>query len=121
MSKNLTRTEIRAVIWKLRNKKAPGEDRIEAEILKHAAKGEVLEIMCRIMNGCLAVGYFPEIWKTAMVKILLKNEKKYETEYRSYRPICLLSVLSKVLERLMSKALKRTLLHPQYSAGRQYG
>lgn len=51
--------------------------------------------------------YFLKAWKEARVVVLLKSPDKVRTAPGSYRPICLLSVLVKVLERMMVRRLKR--------------
>ncbi len=48
----------------------------------------------------LCTGIFPDIFKTAKIKPLFKKGNKNEVQ--NYRPISLLSVFSKILERLFS-------------------
>lgn len=56
---------------------------------------------------CLSSRRFPLTWKTARVIELLKSPEKVRSDPGSYRPICLLSVLGKVLERMMVNRLER--------------
>lgn len=56
---------------------------------------------------CLSTGCFPLAWKSAIVVVLLKSPDKVRSDPGSYRPICLLSVLGKVLERMMVRRLER--------------
>jgi hypothetical protein len=44
-------------------------------------------------------GVFPDVWKTAKVKPLYKKGEKYDM--RNYRPISIIPVFAKLLERLM--------------------
>ena len=52
------------------------------------------------MNACLLNSYIPTSWKTAHI-ISVRKPGKPAREVKSYRPISLLSSLSKVLERLL--------------------
>jgi len=47
------------------------------------------------LNSCV----FPDIWKTAKVKPSYKKGDKYDM--RNYRPISIIAVFAKLLERLM--------------------
>ncbi|CAB0034350.1 unnamed protein product [Trichogramma brassicae] len=95
--------EIITAINSLKNGKAPGPDNIEVEMLKHMTGTRTLHCLSELFNSCRRLGYFPNIWKNANLKILLKSEDKDETQEKSYRPICLLPILSKVLEKLINK------------------
>ena len=49
-------------------------------------------------NNCVATGFFPEYFKTAEVTHIYKKDKP--TEKTNYRPIRILSNISKIYERL---------------------
>ena len=49
-------------------------------------------------------GVFPDEWKTAIVKPLYKKGDRYDIQ--NYRPISLISVFAKLLEKLMFNRLK---------------
>ena len=51
----------------------------------------------KFYNKCTDVGRFPDVWKTAEVVIIQKHKDKDAQEPKSYRPICLLDVLGKIL------------------------
>lgn len=57
-----------------------------------------------IINECLRLGYFPKVWKLSKVIPILKANKPPECP-TSYRPISLLSSVSKVLEKVIKKRL----------------
>ena len=75
-----------------------GIDGISLEMIKLCMPSLLLPIT-HIVNLCLEVGYFPAIWKEALVCPLPKipNPKAYS----DLRPISLLPFLSKVLERIV--------------------
>ena len=64
------------------------------------------------MNFGVTFGLFPKEWKTGKLIIFSKGSDEDLTRSGSYRPICLLSVLVKILESRMAKRLK-ILIQPQ--------
>lgn len=73
------------------------------------------------MNGCLQWGVFPSIWKTGSLRALLKGEDKDAKDPKSYRPICLLSVIGKLFEKLIISRLSGTSMAPGRVSDRQFG
>lgn len=112
--------EIDKIIRKLKNKKAPGHDLIETEVIK-AAWPILGEEITALMNNCLRQGCFPQDWKRGVIRVLLKGEGKDKTDPKSYRPICLLPVLSKILEKLISQRLEELFHHHPLSSKKQFG
>ena len=79
---------------------APGIDGITARIVKNvwlAASSE----LTRIFGLCVEEGTFPEVWKDGRLIVLPKGNGKPLTDPKAYRPITLLSVLGKILERVI--------------------
>ena len=60
----------------------------------------IFEAIAKIINAGFRFKYFPSIWKVAEV-IMVPKPGKPTTELTSYRPISLLPILSKVLEKLL--------------------
>ena len=56
-------------------------------------------IICDIFNSSVSEGIFPEILKIARVVPIHKN--KSQSLVKNYRPISVLSILAKLLEKLM--------------------
>ncbi|KAG7196382.1 hypothetical protein KM043_018806 [Ampulex compressa] len=115
-----TADEIFAAIKKLRNGKAPGRDLIVAEIIKNAW-GVLHAELTALYNCCLSEAVFPRAWKQAHVITLLKGDDKVKSCPKSYRPISLLPILGKILEKLIESRIKDLIyLHPD-SSPRQFG
>lgn len=74
--------------------------------------------MLRIYNGCLRNAVFPNAWKIGKVITIRKSQDEDPAGPSSYRPICLLSILGKVLEALIlarwHKILDKQLAPEQY-------
>jgi hypothetical protein len=91
--------ELIGVIKKLKNKKSPGIDKIQNQLIKRLPSRGIVYLLF-IINSCLKLSYFPERWKTAKVTPILKPSKS-PTSPESYRPISLLCAVSKILERII--------------------
>lgn len=95
-----TDAELDSVLKALNPKKAPGWDGLTADICTAAIQGE-RNVFMAIANKCLSLAHFPTQWKVAHVVILRKPGKADYTHPKSYRPIGLLPVLGKIVEKLM--------------------
>jgi hypothetical protein len=98
-----TLCEVLQVLKKTSSKSAAGDDGISYGILKRLPQ-TTWEAITNAFNACLALGYFPKIWKHAKVTMLPKPGKP-PSVLKNHRPISLLPCLGKVLERLMAKRL----------------
>lgn len=100
----VTHGEIKWYIKELKNKKAPGYDRITNEILKKLTS-KAIAYLCAIFNACLRTGHFPSKWKHAEI-IVIPKPGKNKRIVSSYRPISLLPTLSKLLEKVIQRRLQ---------------
>lgn len=87
-----------------KNKSAVGLDKIPNRLLK-MLDVRILDTFVIIFNHLLALGYFPECWKKALVIPIPKAGKDLSIT-SSWRPISLLSCLSKIYERVVAERLK---------------
>ena len=97
---------------------SPGTDRVTVRLLK-ACWEHASHHIHALFNRCLLLNYFPQSWKLAEVTMLPKVGKKDKSSVRSWRPIALLSCISKGLERIIARriawtALTTGLLSPQH-------
>lgn len=108
--------EIKENISFLNNKKAPGIDMITARMLKELPRKGVV-MLTYIFNAILRLQYWPEVLKTSEI-ILIPKPGKALTDVTSYRPISLLSVISKLLEKLILQRINPILeVIPEYQFG----
>lgn len=96
-------SEIKLILRKLKNMKAPGDDGVFYILLKKLSD-DSLEFICEIFNRCLELAYFPNKWKNAKVIPILKPDKN-PAEAASYRPISLLPSISKLFERIIANRM----------------
>lgn len=92
-------TEIKNQINQLPLKKSPGHDLIPNIVLKYLTP-KALGIISSIFNRCMTIGYFPTKWKHAEI-ILFNKPGKNKTKPENYRPISLLTTLSKLFEKIL--------------------
>jgi hypothetical protein len=118
--KMFSQEKILAVLKKFDPKKAPGEDGINSEMLLRVYRYFPLSLT-DIYNECLTRGCFSNQWKRSIIIPIVKPGKDNSKEPSKYRPISLLNVGGKVLEKLLIGRI----LHHVYSNNlrnkRQYG
>ena len=94
--------QVKKQFQKLDVNKASGPDGILALVLRNAA-AELASPIARLFQLCFNKGHMPAQWKVADVIPCHKMGVKHSPS--NYRPISLLSVLSKVMDRLINKAM----------------
>jgi len=97
-------TELKFAASQLRNKIAPGVDGIPNEVVKLIV-ALYPSILLSVYNSCLSEGIFPSRWKIARLVLLRKGDKPL-SEPSSYRPLCLLDCLGKLLEKILDIRLR---------------
>ena len=83
---------------------APGLDRLTTNVLQSVWEAIGTRVQA-IYTACLTVGHHPRIWREARVVMVPKPNKDDAADPRNWRPIALLSVLSKGLERYVARWL----------------
>ena len=115
-----TEEEVQNIIKHFNPKKAPGEDGISSEILLR-----VFELfpsfITKMYNECLVKGYFPKIWKKTVIIPITKPGKEQSSEVSKYRPISLINVAGKVLEKLLIERILHRIYTHSLMNSNQYG
>ena len=99
--------------------KAPGCDLITGKILKELPRKGIRAIT-QIYNAIFRLEYFPCHWKFGQI-IMIAKPGKNPTGVTSYRPISLLPLLSKILEKLILKRLTPILAANNAILSHQFG
>jgi len=93
-------TEVRDILKSLKCSKASGPDGISPRMLKETANYFSVPL-ARLLNLSLQEGVFPQVWKQAnVIPIFKKGDKSLP---KNYRPVSLLSILGKVMEKIIFK------------------
>lgn len=93
--------EVERIIQSMRNASA-GYDGIHIKVVKNSYK-EILEPLTHVMNLSITQGFVPDCMKVAKVVPLYKSGESMQIS--NYRPVSILPLFSKVLERLMYNRL----------------
>ena len=100
---SVTPKMVKKVIMNLDLSKASGPDCIPVVVLKNC-EPELSYILAELFNKCLKESCFPDCWKFSSVVPVFKNVGKRSTA-KNYHPIGLLSVVSKVFEKLVNNRI----------------
>lgn len=113
-----TTREVKKVISNFKNK-APGNSQINKELLKQLPD-PMLDSFTETINETLSMGYFPKMSKKANL-IFIGKKGKAQDITTNYRPISLLEVPGKVIEKLILQRLQIYLMNNNLINKNQYG
>lgn len=94
--------EVQGIIMNLKSNSASGWDNIPTKLLKLASH-IIVPIISHLINICFKYGVFPSIYKHAIILPIYKSGKK--TDISNYRPIAILPVISKIIEKALNNRL----------------
>ena len=120
ISEDFSPREFAAALRHLKPGKAPGSDSICLELVVHAGPG--LKFWLRgFLSSCLHQLKITKVWRKALVVAISKPSKLEDLQ--SYRPISLLCVPYKILERLIYNPFEPIIdpLLPKEQAGFRHG
>lgn len=116
---SFSKNEVNAAISKhLNDKKTPGYDLV-TRILKELSESGIL-YLTYLFNAILRTGFFPSQWKVAQIIMILKPNKD-PVDIKSYRPISLLPIVSKLFEKLFLLKLMPVIEERQLIPNHQFG
>ena len=108
-----TPNEVFNKIMSLNNTRSLGTDGIPVVILKSIP--DVISMpLSHIINLCMDQGTYPNLWKKSIISPLYKKGDK--SKFENYRPLNLISNMSKIFEKILAHRLmiflKTTKLSP---------
>lgn len=115
---NTDPSELNLIISKLSNDSSPGLDNISTYFIKKA-KNILIPVLCHIYNLCFEKGQFPICFKKAIVTPIHKGGS--DDDVNNYRPISVLPVMAKILEKLINNRLKKFLFVNNLLSSQQFG
>ena len=115
----ITRDRFRLAVLSFNPGKAPGLDEWRAEILQHL-DDTTIDYIIELFTASISLHYVPLDWRRTNVKFLSKAGKTDYSARNSFRPISLMSVLCKTLERLAFWQIEETALSTKPFHDSQY-
>ena len=100
LHKSVTFKMVKKVIMNLDLSKASSPDCVAVWVLKNC-ESELSHIQAELFKKCLKESCFPDCWKVSLVVPVFKNVWERST-YKNYHLVSLLSVVSKVFEKLVN-------------------
>ena len=98
--------EVQHAVKQMKNNKAPGDDGVVIDIIKEG--GEVLyKQLSRLFTNCLRQRTIPKEWNNAI--IILLHKKGDVKDINNYRPISLLSHMSKLFTKVIKNRIEKQL------------
>ena len=94
----VSKDDILKILLEIKPEKAAGIDNISGKFLRDGAT-VIAKPISQICNLSIKQSTFPSDCKTAKLKLLFKKGSK--TEAKNYRPISLLPIISKIIERVI--------------------
>lgn len=115
---NTESKEVENIILNLKDNCAVGSDGISTVIIK-AARHILIPVLCYTFNIALSSGVFPRAFKKAVVHPVYKGGDPVSVN--NYRPISVLTVMSKIFEKLLNARLTTYLNDNNILSERQFG
>ena len=114
-----TLEELKRASGRLKANTAPGIDGVPNKILEEVL-GEYPEILLEDFISCLWQERFFVDWKKQRLVLLRKGNKPLG-DASSYRPICLLDAMGKLLEEIILQSLQGHMVHENVPSENQCG
>ena len=109
--KTVSSTHTISEVKKLRIGKAVGPHNRHITVVRDLGD-LVAKSLAMILNSSLENGIFPDIWKLARVTPIIKSRVKKEVN--NYRPISIISVFSRILERIVHDQILNFILENNF-------
>ena len=113
-----TESQVYDLLRSLDTSKSSGPDGISARMLKNTARA-IAPSITNLFNGSIRCGYPPSGWKTSSVVPIPKKPRAQQSS--DFRPISLLPIISKVLERHFFKLINSHLAENHPLSNCQWG
>lgn len=111
-------TEIESIISSLKSESSAGWDKIPTKFIKMAKK-QLVPILTHLSVLCFQQGIFPSELKLSVIHPIFKSGDR--DNINNYRPIAILTVISKIIEKIINNRLLNFLNSYKLLSTSQYG
>ena len=113
-----TENDVKTVIEKLRTNAAIGYDSISIKFIKNFSS-IFIPVLTKLINEAIQAGSFPNAMKIAKVLPIFKNGNK--KSINNYRPISILTHISKIYENILLKDMTKYVKNKNIINPNQFG
>jgi len=101
-----SREEFKFALSSCNDSSAPGLDKLSWNHLKIIFEDiECLDSFIQMANACINLGYWPSHFKISNTIVISKFNKKLYNSSKSFRPIVLLNIMGKLIEKIIGEIL----------------
>jgi hypothetical protein len=111
-------SEVLNIITELKNTKATGFDKIQTEHIK-LTKEKTSKVICKLINAMIDKEIWPEKLKMQVIRPIYKKGEKQDLN--NYRPIALLSIIDKIIEKFFVNKMRNFLEKNNILTTKQFG
>lgn len=115
---NPTEPEIKLIITETKNTKSAGIDDISTYHIKET-KDTITKAICILIDKMIEEEKWPDFLKTQVLRPL--HKKGVKTDINNYRPISLLSIINKIIEKFFANKINEFLNKFKLLTDNQYG
>jgi len=102
-----SREEFKFALSSCNDSSAPGSDKLSWNHLKIIFEDiECLDSFIQMANACINLGYWPSHFKISNTIVIPKPNKKLYDSPKSFRPIVLLNIMGKLIEKIIGERLQ---------------
>ena len=112
--------ELEHLLKETSNSLAPGSSGIGWLLIRRAWP-VIDEVLMSVYNACINTGHHPARWTEATVVVIPKPDKLDYSTAKAHRPILLLEMLSKLLEKAIAKQFQHDIVEHELVPSTQFG